>query len=124
MFYAGLSALSAAQGEGLEQVPEVTRDIVVDGIPVTVTDTVEGMAFGTSAAAAAAQGSSSGRPRFTLEVLDDAAAGEGEGEEAEAAAAAAVAAAVAAMAAGSSDSVAEGEQSTQEQTRKAEPVGS
>jgi hypothetical protein len=45
MFYAGLSALSAAQGEGLDEVPEVTRNLTIDGIPVTVVDTVEGSAF-------------------------------------------------------------------------------
>lgn len=45
LFYAGLNALSAAQGEGLSDVPELTRDLVIDGIPVTVVDTVEGSAF-------------------------------------------------------------------------------
>ncbi|KAF6265159.1 hypothetical protein COO60DRAFT_1697986 [Scenedesmus sp. NREL 46B-D3] len=45
MFYAGLSALSAAQGQGLDEVPEVTRNLTIDGIPVTVVDTVEGSAF-------------------------------------------------------------------------------
>jgi hypothetical protein len=45
MFYAGLSALTAAQGEGLDEVPEVTRNLTIDGIPVTVVDTVEGSAF-------------------------------------------------------------------------------
>jgi hypothetical protein len=45
MFYAGLSALSAAQGSGLDEVPEVTRELTIDGIPVTVVDTVEGSAF-------------------------------------------------------------------------------
>jgi hypothetical protein len=45
MFYTGLSALSAAQGQGLDEVPEVTRNLTIDGIPVTVVDTVEGSAF-------------------------------------------------------------------------------
>jgi hypothetical protein len=118
LFYAGLSALSVAQGQGLDEVPEVTRDIVVDGIPVTVTDTVEGTAFSNAAAAEASAAGAAGagaRPRFSIEVLDDAAgevpasaaaataaaAGEevdeedGEGIDLEAAVAEAVAAAVA-----------------------------
>lgn len=99
LFYAGLSALSAAQGQGLDEVPEVTRDIVVDGIPVTVTDTVEGTAFCAGAAAAGAAGGAEGqgtRPRFSIEVLDDAAAAAADDAAAmEAAVAEAVAAAVA-----------------------------
>lgn len=58
MFYAGLSALSAAKGEGLDEVPEVTRNLTIDGIPVTVVDTVEGSAF-----AGDNEGSEVGRPR-------------------------------------------------------------
>lgn len=45
MFYTGLTAISAAKGEGLDEVPEVTRNLTIDGIPVTVVDTVEGSAF-------------------------------------------------------------------------------
>ena len=99
MFYAGLSAMSAAQGDGLEQVPEVTRDILVDGIPVTVTDTVDGAAFG---GGEAAEGGAGGgvRPRFTVEVLD------------------------AAEAAGVPDSSAAAPAAEEQQQREAEPVGS
>eukprot|EP00878_Enallax_costatus_P019364 GHUV01020427.1.p1 GENE.GHUV01020427.1~~GHUV01020427.1.p1 ORF type:complete len:382 (+),score=138.94 GHUV01020427.1:815-1960(+) len=45
MFYAGLSALSAAKGEGSDAVPGMTRNLTIEGIPVTVVDTVEGSAF-------------------------------------------------------------------------------
>lgn len=84
LFYAGLNAMSAAQGEGLDEVPDVTRNITVDGIPVTVVDTVEGGAFAAAGGAVAAAGgvaaagssgsNGTGRPRLTIEVVDDAAA--------------------------------------------------
>jgi hypothetical protein len=45
MFYAGLDALSAAQGADGQEVPQITRNLDIDGIPVTVVDTVEGSAF-------------------------------------------------------------------------------
>lgn len=89
LFYAGLSALSAAQGQGLDEVPDVTRDLVVDGIPVTVTDTVDSVTFGGvagglsdgvdsagggEAAGGAVSSSSKTGPRLMIEVVDDAAA--------------------------------------------------
>jgi hypothetical protein len=56
MFYAGLSAMSAAQGDGLDSVPEVTRNMTVDGIPVVVVDTVEGSGFAGAAGGGGAGG--------------------------------------------------------------------
>jgi hypothetical protein len=113
LFYAGLSALSAAQGQGLDEAPDVTRDIVVDGIPVSVTDTVEGSLLGAAAGAAGsegAEGAGGARPRLVIEVLNDAAA---------AAAAAAAAGSSGAGAAAGSEQAGE-----MQQQREAEHAGS
>jgi hypothetical protein len=44
VFYAGLTALSAGGEDGAA--PEVSRSMTIDGIPVTVVDTVEGATGG------------------------------------------------------------------------------
>lgn len=78
-------------------------DLVVDGIPVTVTDTVEGSAFGLDDAAKAAASSSSGgggtRARYSIQVFDEEDMTAAGGADADAAIEAAVAEAVAAAAA-------------------------
>lgn len=76
LFYAGLSAMSAAQSKGLQEVPEVSHNLVVDGIPVVVVDKVDGLARGADGGAsggggtAAAVAAPAGQPRLLIEVLE------------------------------------------------------
>lgn len=72
LFYAGLSAMSAAQSEGLEEVPDVSHNLMVDGIPVVVVDKVDGsLARADSGGAAAAAAPATGQPRLSIEVVEE-----------------------------------------------------
>jgi delta 1-pyrroline-5-carboxylate dehydrogenase len=92
----------------------VTRDILVDGIPVSVTDTVEGVAAFGGAAFEGAAGVEGG-PRVMLQMVEDDASAAATDADVEAAVEAAVAAALQAAAA-------EGGDGEEEEQQEAEAV--
>lgn len=71
MFYTGMSALSAAKGDNSDAVPEMTRNLTIEGVPVTVVDTVEGSAFaGDEKAEVGRSGSAAAGQRVKVDWLE------------------------------------------------------